>query len=59
MGALSVANMIDLDGNRHSGEFCFMVDNHEKDDWELCAKDQKDKYEWMCAIYKVLGKECP
>jgi len=39
MGALSVANMIDLDGNRHSGEFCFMVDNHEKDDWELCAKD--------------------
>lgn len=36
-----------------------MVQNHEKDEWELCAKDQKDKQEWMCAIYKVLGRECP
>lgn len=37
---------------------CFRVVNKEGEKWDLCAKDEKEKKDWVCAISTAMGKPC-
>lgn len=57
LGAIAVSN---IQGTNPSsiGSNCFHIHNLEKDQWDLCASNEKEKEAWICAISQSLGRPC-
>jgi len=56
-GAIGIKNLKEL-SNGKSDLFCFVLNDSEEDQWELCSDDEKGEKEWVCSIKKVLGFSC-
>lgn len=57
LGAISVENIVSPSTSK-LGTNCFRVRNKQNDHWDLCAKDDKENREWVCAISKAMGRPC-
>ena len=59
-GAIGIHNLIELKKKKHwlNEQFCIGISDREKDEWDICGKDEEDIKDWKCKILEVLGESC-
>ena len=50
LGAIAIKNVVKPGPSSLNAENCFIVENSEKDEWDLCSKAGKEKEDWITAI---------
>jgi len=56
LGAIAIHN---LKSTKDTAPNCFVIQDNEADNWELCTVDGAPTGDWICPISETLGLPCP